>query len=149
MGLWDVEDPTLSRQSAHRWRLGFQSYTPAALNPQKSSVAHFCYRLSKPRSHGAAGKSNEVWDNKGKRISFVKLIHRSFLFARPVLYNSFIIYVHRLLLITGNDLTVIILCEQREDVPRHKRYLAYVLLCVIYVPVSYFLIWFQFGAHVT
>jgi hypothetical protein len=30
-GLWDVEDPTLSRQSAHRWRLGCQPYTPAAL----------------------------------------------------------------------------------------------------------------------
>jgi hypothetical protein len=27
IGLWDVEDPTLSRQSAHRWG-GFQPYTP-------------------------------------------------------------------------------------------------------------------------
>jgi hypothetical protein len=30
IGLWDVDAPTLSRQSAHRWRWG-QPYTPAAL----------------------------------------------------------------------------------------------------------------------
>jgi hypothetical protein len=28
--LWDVEDPTFSRQSAHRWRWGCQPYPPAA-----------------------------------------------------------------------------------------------------------------------
>jgi hypothetical protein len=33
IGLWDVEDPTFSRQSAHRWRWGFQPYAPAALYP--------------------------------------------------------------------------------------------------------------------
>jgi hypothetical protein len=27
--LWDVEVPTFSRQSAHRWRQGFQPYAPA------------------------------------------------------------------------------------------------------------------------
>jgi hypothetical protein len=31
IGLWDVKDPTLSRQSAHRWRLGCQPHAPAAL----------------------------------------------------------------------------------------------------------------------
>jgi hypothetical protein len=31
MGLWDVKDPTLSRQSVHRWRQGCQPYAPAAL----------------------------------------------------------------------------------------------------------------------
>jgi hypothetical protein len=31
---WDVEVPTLSRQSAHRWRWGCQPYAPAALYPQ-------------------------------------------------------------------------------------------------------------------
>jgi hypothetical protein len=31
IGLWDVEDPTFSRQSAHRWRWGCQPYAPAAL----------------------------------------------------------------------------------------------------------------------
>jgi hypothetical protein len=33
MGLWDVENPTLSRQSAHRWLLGCQPYTPTTLYP--------------------------------------------------------------------------------------------------------------------
>jgi hypothetical protein len=33
IGLWDVEDPTFSRQSAHRWRWGCQPYAPAALYP--------------------------------------------------------------------------------------------------------------------
>jgi hypothetical protein len=28
---WDVEAPTFSRQSAHRWQCGCQPYTPAAL----------------------------------------------------------------------------------------------------------------------
>jgi hypothetical protein len=30
-GLWDIEAPTFSRQSAHRWRWGCQPYAPAAL----------------------------------------------------------------------------------------------------------------------
>jgi hypothetical protein len=35
--LWDVEPPTFSRQSAHRWRWGSQPYAPAALHPQEDS----------------------------------------------------------------------------------------------------------------
>jgi hypothetical protein len=31
IGLWDVKDPTLSRQSAHRWWQGCHPYAPAAL----------------------------------------------------------------------------------------------------------------------
>jgi hypothetical protein len=31
--LWDIEAPTFSRQSAHRWRWGCQPYAPAALYP--------------------------------------------------------------------------------------------------------------------
>jgi hypothetical protein len=31
IGLWDVKDPTFSRQSAHRWRWGCQPYAPATL----------------------------------------------------------------------------------------------------------------------
>jgi hypothetical protein len=34
-GLSDVEAPVFSTQSAHRWWLGYQSYVPAALYPQK------------------------------------------------------------------------------------------------------------------
>jgi hypothetical protein len=33
IGLCDVEFPTFSRQSAHRWRWGCQPYAPAALYP--------------------------------------------------------------------------------------------------------------------
>jgi hypothetical protein len=37
-GVSDVEDPTFSRQSAHRWRLGCQSYCAGrALLPRKIS----------------------------------------------------------------------------------------------------------------
>jgi hypothetical protein len=45
-------DPTLSRQSAHWWRLGSEPHTLAALYSQKhffASDTHFCYRLSKPQ----------------------------------------------------------------------------------------------------
>jgi hypothetical protein len=31
VGVWDVKDPTLSRQSAHRWPRGCQPYALAAL----------------------------------------------------------------------------------------------------------------------
>jgi hypothetical protein len=33
IGLWDVEVPTFPRQSAHRWRSGYQPYAPAGLYP--------------------------------------------------------------------------------------------------------------------
>jgi hypothetical protein len=33
IGLWDVETPTFSRQSAHRWRWCCQPYAPAVLYP--------------------------------------------------------------------------------------------------------------------
>jgi hypothetical protein len=35
--LWDVEAPTFSRQSGHRWRWGCQPYAPAVLHPQEDS----------------------------------------------------------------------------------------------------------------
>jgi hypothetical protein len=40
--LWDVEDPTFHRQSAHRWRLGCRPYMLSALSPERSSGTHFC-----------------------------------------------------------------------------------------------------------
>jgi hypothetical protein len=39
--LWDVEVPTFSRQSAHRWRWGCQPYAPAALYLQEDSWYSF------------------------------------------------------------------------------------------------------------
>jgi hypothetical protein len=41
IGLWDVEAPTFSRQSAHRWRWGCQPHAPAALYPQEDSRYSF------------------------------------------------------------------------------------------------------------
>jgi hypothetical protein len=37
IAVWDVEAPTFSRQSAHRWRWGCQPYAPAALYLQEDS----------------------------------------------------------------------------------------------------------------
>jgi hypothetical protein len=39
--LWNIEGPTFSRQSAHRWRWGCQPYAPAALYPQEDSWYSF------------------------------------------------------------------------------------------------------------
>jgi hypothetical protein len=59
IGLSDVEDPTFSRQSVHRWRRGCQPYAPAALYPpppqRQIPGIQFCYRLSQHRGHSAAG----------------------------------------------------------------------------------------------
>jgi hypothetical protein len=54
MWLWDVHDPTLPRQSAHRWWRGCQLSAPAMLCfPEiffiSVSGTDFCRRLSKPQ----------------------------------------------------------------------------------------------------
>jgi hypothetical protein len=41
IGLWDVDAPTFSRQSARRWRWGCQPYAPAALHRQEDSWYSF------------------------------------------------------------------------------------------------------------
>jgi hypothetical protein len=46
VGLWDVKDPALSRQSSHRWQLSALS-AGHALPPETFSVNLSCYRLSK------------------------------------------------------------------------------------------------------
>jgi hypothetical protein len=44
VGLCDVEDPTLSSQSAHRWRQDCQHCAPAALySPETLLLLYFCY----------------------------------------------------------------------------------------------------------
>jgi hypothetical protein len=52
IGVWDVEDPTLSRQLAHRWWRGCQSHAQASFYSPRTffifvSGVHFCQRLSK------------------------------------------------------------------------------------------------------
>jgi hypothetical protein len=49
IGLWDVEAPTFSRQSAHRWRWG-QPYAPAALHPQEDSWYPFLLDVESTRA---------------------------------------------------------------------------------------------------
>jgi hypothetical protein len=68
--LWDVEVPTFSRQSAHRWRRGYQTYAPATFTPRKIPDIHFCYRLSRLQGHSVTGtirsveKSNDIFGNR-------------------------------------------------------------------------------------
>jgi hypothetical protein len=43
IGLWDVKDPTLFRQSVYRWRQGCKPYTPAALySPETLFLCFWC-----------------------------------------------------------------------------------------------------------
>jgi hypothetical protein len=42
----DVEDPTFSNQSAHRWRLGYQPYEPTALYSQEVLLVRISVRDS-------------------------------------------------------------------------------------------------------
>jgi hypothetical protein len=48
IGLWDVELPTFSTQSAHRWRWGLSALRAGRPLPPR--------RLSRPQSHNAAGR---------------------------------------------------------------------------------------------
>jgi hypothetical protein len=41
IGMWDVEAPTFSRQSAHRWRWGCRPKAPGTLYPQEDSWYSF------------------------------------------------------------------------------------------------------------
>jgi hypothetical protein len=55
IGLWDVEAPTFSRQSAHRWRWSCQPYAAAALYPPgRFLVLISVKRLSRLQGHSAA-----------------------------------------------------------------------------------------------
>jgi hypothetical protein len=45
IGLWDVEDLTFSRQSAHRWWLRSQPYAPAAFYSQRNILSYIFYTI--------------------------------------------------------------------------------------------------------
>jgi hypothetical protein len=59
-GLWDFKDPTLSRQSAPRWRYGRQFYTPATLYSPETLFFSFWYSFLLETEwtpgHSAAGR---------------------------------------------------------------------------------------------
>jgi hypothetical protein len=55
IGLWNVEAPTFSRQSSHRWHeVVSLTHRPVALYTQKGS------RLSQPQGHSAAGRIRSI-----------------------------------------------------------------------------------------
>jgi hypothetical protein len=56
IGLWDVEAPTFSWQSVHRWRWGCQPYAPGALHPQEDSWYSFLLEADLTQGHSAAGR---------------------------------------------------------------------------------------------
>jgi hypothetical protein len=80
IGSWDVKDPTLSRQSAHRWRLGCQPYAPAALC---SPEIFFCFWYSflleaekpeglvRPEGSDKLKKSNDLIRNRTRDLPAV------------------------------------------------------------------------------
>jgi hypothetical protein len=56
IGLWNVEAPTFSRQSAHRWWWGCQPYAPVTLYPQEDSWYSFLLEAESTPGHSAAGR---------------------------------------------------------------------------------------------
>jgi hypothetical protein len=44
--LWEVEAPTFSKQSAHRWRWGCQPHAPASLYPPGRLLVLISFRVS-------------------------------------------------------------------------------------------------------
>jgi hypothetical protein len=42
IGLWHLEAPIFSRESAHKWRWGCQPYAPVAFTIRKIAGTHFC-----------------------------------------------------------------------------------------------------------
>jgi hypothetical protein len=83
IGLWDVEAPTFSRQSAHRERWGCQLYAPAALYPQEDSWYSFLLEVESNPGHSAAGrirsieKSNDLFGNRTRDLPACSIVPQS------------------------------------------------------------------------
>jgi hypothetical protein len=76
IGFWDVETPTLSRQSVHRWRWNCQAYAPAALYPQTVSWYSFLLEAESPQDHSAAGRirSTENIQNRNRDLPACSIV---------------------------------------------------------------------------
>jgi hypothetical protein len=55
-GLWEVEAPIFSRQSANRWWWGCQPSCRPPFTPRTIPDTHFCWKLGRPQGHSAAGR---------------------------------------------------------------------------------------------
>jgi hypothetical protein len=88
IGLWEVEVPTFSRQSAYRWQWGCQPQAPAGclLLPRKIPDTHFCLRLSRPQGHNVARRVRSI--EKSNDLSCCQTIITR-------LYSAEVIYIHR------------------------------------------------------
>jgi hypothetical protein len=59
IGLWDVENPTLYRHTANRWRLQCQHYAPAALcSPEALFFCFWCSFLLEAERNRSAEKNS-------------------------------------------------------------------------------------------
>jgi hypothetical protein len=56
IGLWDGDDPALSRQPAHRLWWGRQPYHWPRFKKETFSGTHFCWRLSNIQGNNAPGR---------------------------------------------------------------------------------------------
>jgi hypothetical protein len=62
-GLWQLQDPTHSRQMAHGWQCGCQPYASASHPPfiPLRILVLICYRVSRPHSHN---ESESFWSTE-------------------------------------------------------------------------------------
>jgi hypothetical protein len=58
--LRDTEAYIFSRQSALRWWCGCQPYASASFTHRNIPGTYFCYRLSRPQGHSAAGRIRSI-----------------------------------------------------------------------------------------
>jgi hypothetical protein len=81
IGFWDVEAPTFSRQSAHRWRWGCQPYAPTTLYLQEDSWYSFLLVAELIPGPYAAGrirsiekKSNNLIGNRTRDLPACSIV---------------------------------------------------------------------------
>jgi hypothetical protein len=88
IGLWDVEAPTFSRQSAGRWRWDYQPYTPAAHYPQEDSWYSFLLEAGSTSGPYSAGRirsieiSSDFIGNRTRDLSACSTVPQSTMLPR-------------------------------------------------------------------
>jgi hypothetical protein len=89
--LWDVEAPTLSRKSAHRWRWYFQPYASAALYPQEDFW--YSFRLEAGRIR-LIEESNNLIGNRTHDLPACIIVHQQTMLPRAPLAQEDRIVAH-------------------------------------------------------